>query len=298
MNLRILLLFSFSLFAVACTPGSSPSSVSGSSSATPPPADAPVVKVATVPQATVPSISCPRALVIDYETGRILYQKNAHQRCAIASTQKLLTALCVLEAGSSRDKVYVQKTDTYVEPSKIYISSGEVYSRRDLIKALIVKSGNDVARALARDVSGSQSAFAARMNRKARSMGMRHSNFVNPHGLTEAGQYSTAYDLGILARNAYSNPTIREFTRIDGYHFRYSNGKTKWLKNTNKLLHSLPYCTGMKTGTTRASGRCLVSSGTHNGRTSIVVCLGGTSQNIWNDSAKLLRWALVRPAAQ
>lgn len=242
--------------------------------------------------APAPKISAKRAMVIDYDSGEILYQKNPHQKCAVASTQKLLTAICVLDAGSTKNKVKVQKTDTYCEPTKLYVSPGEVYTRYDLLKALIVKSGNDIARALARDVSGSQAGFARYMNKKARQMGMKNSNFVNPNGLTEKGQYSTAYDVAILARNAYSRPVIRQMIKNKGYYFKYPNGKKAYLKNTNRLLKSLPFCNGMKTGTTRASGRCLVSSGTLNGRTVIVVCLGATKHTIWKDSEALLRWGL------
>ncbi len=251
-----------------------------------------IVSTGTVHAAPAPSIGAKRAIVIDYDTGRILYQKNAHQKCAVASTQKLLTALCVLDAGSIRHHVTIQKTDTYCEPTKLYLRPGDSYTRYDLLKALVVKSGNDVARALARDVSGSQVNFAKYMNQKARQMGMMNSNFINPNGLTEKGQYSTAYDVAIMARNAYSRPQIRQMMKTQGYYFRHANGSKKYLKNTNRLLKSIPYCNGMKTGTTRASGHCLVSSGTYKGRTAIVVCLGATSQTIWKDSEKLLRWAL------
>jgi len=242
--------------------------------------------------AAAPVIGAKRAIVIDNNTGRILYQKNAHQKCAVASTQKLLTALCVIDAGPINDKVIIQKSDTYCEPTKLYVKPGETYTRYSLLKALIVKSGNDIARALARDVSGSQLKFSNYMNEKAKQMGMRDSNFLNPNGLTEKGQYSTAYDVAIMARNAYSRPEIRAIMKTKGYNFYYANGSKKYLKNTNRLLTSVPYCDGMKTGTTRASGRCLVCSGTVNGRTAIVVCLGATSQTIWKDSEKLLRWAL------
>lgn len=243
--------------------------------------------------APAPRIGAKRAIVVDYDSGRIMFQKNAHEKCAVASTQKLLTALCVLDAGSIKNKVTVEKTDTYCEPTKLYISPGQVYTRHDLVKALVVKSGNDIARALARDVSGSQAGFASYMNKKARQMGMMNSNFVNPNGLPAKDQYSTAYDVAIMARNAYSRPTLRSFMSNKGYYFEYSNGKKAYLKNTNRLLRSLPFCNGMKTGTTNAAGRCLVASGTLNGRTVIVVCLGATSQTIWKDSESLLRWGLV-----
>ena len=244
--------------------------------------------------APAPKIGAKRAIVIDYDSGRILFEKNAHQKCAVASTQKLLTAICVLDAGSIRDKVTIQKTDTYCEPTKLYLKAGDTYSRHDLLKALVVKSGNDVARALARDVSGSQVSFASYMNKKAKQMGMNSSNFITANGLTVKGQYSTAYDMAVCARNAYSRPLIREFMKNQGYYFQYASGSKKFLKNTNRLLKSVPYCNGMKTGTTNASGRCLIASGSYKGRTAIVVCLGATSQTIWTDSEKLLRWAVER----
>ncbi len=140
--------------------------------------------------------------------------------------------------------------------------------------------------------------FAKVMNRKARSLGMRHSNFLNPHGLTASGQYSTARDMAICARAVYSSATLRGIISTKAYTFRFSNGRTKLLENTNRVLKKLPYCNGMKTGTTRASGRCLISSGTLNGRTAIVVVLGTKTATVWTDSEKLLRWALERPASR
>lgn len=258
----------------------------------------PPVKVGTIPRKSAPSIAAPRAIVVDYSSGRVLFEKNARQRCAVASTQKLMTALCVLDNGNITRKFTITKSDTWVVPTKLGILPGQVYSRRALLGALLVRSGNDVARALARSVAGSEAGFSKVMNRKARQLGMRDSNFLNPHGLTQKGQYSTARDMAICARAAFGSPTLRGIMNTRAYTFRFSNGKTKRLENTNKVLKKLAYCNGMKTGTTRASGRCLVSSGTLNGRTAIVVVLGATSKTIWNDSEKLLRWALERPAAR
>lgn len=256
------------------------------------------VQIGTVPRGPAPKIGAPRAIVVDYASGRVLYEKNASQRCAVASTQKLMTALCVMDHGGLTKRFTIAKSDTWVVPTKLGIAPGEVYSRRTLLGALLVRSGNDVARALARSVAGSETSFSKVMNRKARSLGMKNSNFLNPHGLTATGQYSTARDMAICARAAYSSATLRGIMNTKAYTFRFSNGRTKLLENTNKVLKKLPYCNGMKTGTTRASGRCLISSGTLNGRTSIVVVLGATSKTVWTDSEKLLRWALERPAAR
>ncbi len=256
------------------------------------------VKVATIPRAPAPAIAAPRAIVVDYHSGRVLYEKNADAKCAVASTQKLMTALCVWDKGNVQKRFTIAKSDTWVEPTKLGILPGQVYSRRALLGALLVRSGNDVARALARDNAGSETKFSTVMNAKARRLGMKNSNFLNPHGLTAKGQYSTARDMAICARAAYANTTLRRIMNTRAYNFKYSNGRTKHLTNTNKVLTRLNYCNGMKTGTTRASGRCLISSGELNGRTAIVVVLGATTSTIWNDSEKLLRWALERPASQ
>jgi D-alanyl-D-alanine carboxypeptidase (penicillin-binding protein 5/6) len=254
--------------------------------------------VGTVPQKSPPSVSAKRAIVVDYMSGRVLFEKNSRQRCAVASTQKLLTALCVFDHGKINQSFTIAKSDTQVVPTKLGIQPGQTYTRRKLVGALLVKSGNDVARALARSVAGSERGFAEVMNRKARSLGMKESQFVNPHGLTASGQYSTARDMAICARAAFKNPTIRGIIKTKGYNFQFSNGYTKYLKNTNRLVKSVSYCNGMKTGTTNASGRCLISSGTLNGRSTIVVVLGASSSTIWRDSERLLRWSLERPPAR
>ncbi len=232
------------------------------------------------------------------ESGRNLYAKNADVVRAVASTQKIITALCVLDAGNVDKVVTIAASDGNCEPTKLYLTAGEQYSRRELLKVLTVKSANDVARALARDVGGSQEGFAALMNRKCAQLGMRNSNFVNPHGLTEPGQYSTARDMALAARAAYRSPLLRSYVSTKSFEFTFNNGRTRTLKNTNRLLRTVDFCDGMKTGTTNASGRCLISTGTLNGRSVIVVVLGSNSANIWSDSEKLLRWALERPSAQ
>ncbi len=247
------------------------------------------------PKAAIPSVYAKRVIVVDNVTGNVLYEKNSMQRGAVASTQKLLTAVCTVEAGSLEDKVYVVETDTKVEPSKIYIRTGEVYKRKDLLKALLVRSGNDAARALARDVAGSQVKFSAVMNARAKKMGMADSNFINAHGLTETGQYSTARDIAILMRKAVRIPELRSYMATSGYYFQPPGRGKVWLNNTNKLLKRVKYCMGGKTGYTRAAGRCLVSYGELNGRSVIVVCLNSTSSKVWDDSASLMKWCLEQP---
>ena len=234
-------------------------------------------------------------IVVDAASGQVLTAKNADERCAVASTQKLLTALLVSEAGPLHDPVVIQSSDLAVEPTKLYLTPGHTYTRAQLLKAILVRSANDASMALARDVAGSAEKFADRMNRRARSLGMSSSSFRNPHGLTEEGQYSTARDIARLARSAYRIPVIRASMTIPEYNFVHNDGKVTQITNTNKLLKKLPYVTGMKTGTTRKSGKCLVSSGSLHGRTVIAVVLASTSKAVWTDSEALLRWALESP---
>lgn len=246
----------------------------------------------SIPLTRPPSVYAQSAIVVDINNKKVLYAKDADRKRAVASTQKIITALCVLEAGNLDKQVRIASTDGHCEPTKLGIRAGETYSRRELMKVLMVKSANDVARALARDVAGSQRAFANMMNRKCAELGMRNSRFQNPHGLTEGNQYSTARDLAIAAIEAYSKPTIREFAKTKDFTFRFDHGRTYNIGTTNKVLKTLPYCNGMKTGTTRASGRCLVATGSLHGRDVVVVILKSNSRHVWADATKLLRWAL------
>lgn len=247
------------------------------------------------PKVPAPKVHAKRVIVVDNVTGNVLYEKNSLEKCAVASTQKLLTALCVMEAGSLEDTVNVKYTDTKVEPTVIDLRTGENYKRKDILKALVVKSGNDAARALARDVAGSQVKFRTVMNARAKKLGMNDSYFYNAHGLTEGGQYSTARDIAILMRKVVRIPTLRSYMGSSGFYFQPPGRKKYYLTNTNKLLKRVKYCMGGKTGYTRAAGRCLVSYGELNGRSVIVVCLGSTSAKIWDDSASLLKWSLEQP---
>jgi serine-type D-Ala-D-Ala carboxypeptidase (penicillin-binding protein 5/6) len=240
----------------------------------------------------IPKTSASSVIVVDANTGKTLYEKNPDQIRAPASTQKLLTALIVAEHGFLDQPVTVQPTDTMADPVKLNIKAGDTYQRIDLLRALLVKSPNDVARCLARDNAGSIEAFAEVMNKRARELGAVHSHFVNPNGLPVPDQYSTARDLSLIARTAYANPTIRSIVCLPQLVFRYANGRTRELENTNKLLRRLPYCNGMKTGYTDAAGKCLIASGSRPGRDVIVVVLGDSSSRVWRDASALLSWGL------
>ena len=240
----------------------------------------------------VPNTRANSVMVVDARTGAVLHEKNADQPRPAASTQKLLTALIIAETGYLDRPVRVEQTDTFAEPVRLNIRPGDLYQRIDLLRALLVKSPNDVARCLARDNAGSLDAFADKMNAKAQMLGATHSHFINPNGLPMPGQYSTARDLSIIARAAYANPTIRSIVCLPQLVFRYANGRTRELENTNKVLKRLPFCNGMKTGYTEAAGHCLIASGSRPGRDVIVVVLGDTKSGVWSDAASLLSWGL------
>ena len=261
-------------------------------SPTPEPAPA-AVAPALDPTGKVPRTRAESVLVADAVTGQVLYEKNADEQRPAASTQKLLTALVIIEGGNLNEKVRVELSDTQVEPVKLGFKPGEVYTRRELLEVLLVHSVNDVARALARDNAGSVEAFAEKMNAKALELGMRRSHFVNPNGLPASNQYSTARDMTRLALAAYRSSMIRSIVATKSLTFHFANGRDEEFKNTNLILRDYPFCTGMKTGYTEAAGHCLVSSGSNNGREVISVVLGERSRSwLWRDSCSLLAWGL------
>ena len=231
-------------------------------------------------------------VVLDARTGQLLYQKNADERRQAASTQKLLTALIVAEAGNLDQNVTVDISDTWAEPVKLNIQPGETYRRYDLLQVMLVHSMNDVARCLARDNAGSVEAFAGRMNQKAAQLGMKDSHFVNPNGLPIPDQYTTARDMSKVAFAAYHNPIIRSFVCEKDVMFTYPDGRVRKFDNTNHVLLSNPLCNGMKTGYTDAAGHCLISSASNGNREVISVVLGDNGY-VWKDSSALLEWALA-----
>lgn len=239
-----------------------------------------------------PEIHGRYAAVIDGRTLQFYHAKEAGTRTPVASTQKLVTAQIVCAAGDLDGYAEVPGVVEEIEPTKIGIQPGERYTRRELLHSLLIRSGNDVAATLAIDNAGSIEAFAGKMNRFARSIGMRDSHFVNPHGLPAEGQHSTARDMAIAAFEAYQVPEIREIVRKKTHPFVFNDGSERVLYNTNKVLGRLPGCNGMKTGFTYAAGNCLVSSAQVEGEDRIAVIIKSDGAHIWEDSRRLLEWSL------
>lgn len=243
------------------------------------------------PATPAPQPNCAAVCVIDPYNGNVLYGFNANTRRQVASTQKIITALCVCDTKNLDKMVTIKASDRLAPPIRLNLRAGEQYTRRELLQAMLTGSYNDVAVSLARDCAGSVEAFVARMNARARRMRMYNTHFENPNGLP-AQQYSTAYDMALAACYAYNNRTIRSMINIPAYEFRRNNGQVRMIRSTNRLLTSHPWVQGMKTGYTNLAGKCLISCASSNGRAVIVVVLGSTSRKIWGESLKYLRWAL------
>ena len=251
----------------------------------------------TLMAADPPAITAKSAILFDANSGRVIYKKNEDEKRAVASTQKLLTAYIVANAGDLSQMFAIKEVDIDCEPTKLYVRAGQQYSRSQLLHGLLVHSGNDAARALARNNAGSVAEFADRMNATMRSLGGFSSNFVNPNGLPADGQYSTARDMARVARAVYREPLLREIMKLRYYTFRYTTGKTTTWKNTNRVLRYYTFCNGMKTGYTVKAGHCLISSGSYNGKDMIAVVLGSTKARVWEESAALLTYGLgISPA--
>lgn len=249
-----------------------------------------------LPAATPPpDVKGASVVLIDAKSGEVLFERNPDERRPVASTQKLLTSLLVAERGSLDQEVIIQPEDENAEPTTLQLKPGTSYKREILLTALLVKSANDVARALGRDHSGSLDAFAAAMNARARTLGANSSRFMNPNGLPVEGQYSTAADMAKIARAAYANETLRPMMATKYLPFRYADGHVHMLRNTNRTMRDNWFCTGMKTGYTDKAKHCLVSSGENNGRAVISVILGSSKDRVFDDSARLLRWGLGLP---
>ncbi len=240
--------------------------------------------------ADAPPILADSAILIDARTGQTLYQKNADRPRQVASTQKLLTGLIVAEQDPLDTPVRIAREDTLVEPTKLGLRTGETYTRRQLLRAMLVKSTNDCAAALARSHSGTIGGFAAEMDRLASRCGATCSHFVNPHGLP-ARQYSTARDMARIAFRAYRNPDLRDAMAMRSYCFHFANGKLCFLEPTNRLLLRSPFFNGMKTGYTESAGKCLISSYSRGGRELILVQLGSHAPRIFDDAQLMMAWA-------
>jgi serine-type D-Ala-D-Ala carboxypeptidase (penicillin-binding protein 5/6) len=229
----------------------------------------------------------PEAILVDAHTGRVLWEKRAHQRRAVASTTKIMTALLALREVPWRKTITVSGSVARVPLVREGLRGGEHVQAWKLFYALLLYSGNDDANQLAITAAGSVPAFLQQMNEEATALGLRDTHFTSPSGVIDQGNYSTAWDLAALTRYARHSWRFRELVRTRRIHVAWAP-PTNWKLyiNNNFLLRSYHGANGVKTGYTSKSGWCLVASATRHGRTLIAVVLD--SGNIYADAKKLL----------
>lgn len=233
------------------------------------------------------SVSAKSALLMEAETGTVLYAKTADERLPMASTTKIMTALVALDLSNPAAVITVPREAVGIEGSSVYLFEGEQLTLEQLLYALLLSSANDAAAAIAYGTAGGIEQFAARMNEKAAALGLRDTHFMNPHGLDHEEHYTTARELAIITRAALEHPLIRTIvaTRKATIPHNGQDG-VRLLVNHNKLLRLYEGAVGVKTGFTKRSGRCLVSAAKRGGVTLIAVTL--QAPNDWNDHKLLL----------
>ena len=235
-----------------------------------------------------PSVSAESAVVIEADSGRIVYAKNENERLPIASTTKIMTALLTLEEAAKSDReVTITDEMVRVEGSSMGLLPGDRLTLKALAEGMLSVSGNDAANSAAIAVAGSLGNFADLMNRRAAELKLTNTHFVTPSGLDDKNHYSSAYDMALLASAAMKNPDFAEIVGRKEIRIAYSNPDvTRKFTNHNKLLSMYDGCTGIKTGFTKQSGRCLVSSAERDGVRVIAVTL--CDPNDWEDHEHLL----------
>ncbi|NLC07220.1 MAG: D-alanyl-D-alanine carboxypeptidase [Syntrophomonadaceae bacterium] len=236
-------------------------------------------------------------MLMDANSGQILFAFNPDTKLPIASTTKIMTCLLALEQAQLDTPVVISENAVRVEGTRVYLEMGETQSIENLLYAAMLNSANDAAIALGEYLgNGSLESFSVMMNQRALEIGAINTNFVNPTGLTDTNHYSTAYDIALIAREAMNNPKFREIVATRTRPWVGEKYQTN-LVNLNRLLWSYPGTTGIKTGYTRAAKNCLVASAEKDGHELISVILGG-GNNIWQQSAGLLDYGFERYVAQ
>ncbi|MCS7215581.1 MAG: D-alanyl-D-alanine carboxypeptidase family protein [Thermodesulfovibrio sp.] len=238
------------------------------------------------------NIDAPTAVVVDSQTGKILYGKNPHIKLPPASTVKLVTAMVALEKLDPEERVTISKNAAKTQSVSPKLMEGEVYRVRDLIYLALMRSVNSAAVALAEATAGSEKNFVKLMNEKVQKIGAKDTKFVNASGLPGSGQYTTVYDLTKIMSHAIAYPLIKEAVHTRIYLVRSEDGKEHFIQNTNQLLWEEDNMIGGKTGYTRKAKHCFVSAYKINGRLVYTAILGDTNrERLWKDTQQLIERA-------
>ena len=239
-----------------------------------------------------PQVEAKSAILIDFETGRVLWEKNSREPMAMASTTKIMTAIIALESGKMNDMVTVSTKAAAAPKVKMYLTAGEKISMQTLMQAIMLQSSNDAAVAIAEHIAGSVDAFCEMMTAKARELGAIDTIFRTPSGLDKDDHQSTAYDLALITRYALAN---KDFVNL--INTRSATGtsslRTYDIMNKNRLLNEFSGANGVKTGFTNKAGYCFVGSAERNGLKLISVVLASGwgqkgSEQKWVDTKRVL----------
>lgn len=236
------------------------------------------------------------AILMDFDTGEILYSKNASEVLPPASMTKIMSMLLIMERIDNKtlsltDEVTISENAASMGGSQVFLQAGETYKVEELLKGIAIASGNDAVVAMAEKVSGSVSDFVALMNEKAKSLGLTNTKFLNPHGLDTEGHVTTAHDMAIIARELIKHTSILKFTSIYEDYLKKNDGSSIWLVNTNKLVRFYDGVDGLKTGFTKNAGYCLTSTAKKNNTRFITVVMGAeTSDKRSSDTVNMLNY--------
>lgn len=219
------------------------------------------------------------AIIVEASTGTILYQKNIHEKLPPASMTKMMGMLLVVESVEKRqinwdDIVIVSENASSMGGSQILLETGEKMTVDDLFKGVAVASGNDAIVALGEKIAGTEEMFVKMMNDRAKELGLKNTNFKNPHGLEEANHYTSAYDISKIALELVKHPKVLEYTGIYEDYLRKGTNREFWLVNTNKLVRFNQNVDGLKTGYTKEAGYCLTATASKDGMRLITVVFG------------------------
>ena len=236
-----------------------------------------------------PSVCASSAVLMEAQTGRVLFAKNAEERHSMASTTKIMTALIAVQSERLDDVVEITQEMIEVEGSSIYLKAGEKLTLRALVTGLLLESGNDAANAIAITLAGSKEEFANKMNEVAKSLGMKNTHFVTPSGLDDEEHYTTAYDMALLGCAAMRCPDFATIASQKTMTIDFVEPQVRrTFYNHNRLLLEMEGCNGVKTGFTKKSGRCLVSSCERDGVLLVAVTLKDPDD--WNDHKKMMNY--------
>jgi D-alanyl-D-alanine carboxypeptidase (penicillin-binding protein 5/6) len=239
-----------------------------------------------------PGISAQTAIMIEANSGEILYEKNAKEKAFPASITKIMTAMLAIEKGDLDKKVKVSQNAAGVEGSSIYLAPGEKITLRNLVYGLMLRSGNDAATAISEEIGGSTKNFVMMMNKKARELGASNTHFMNPSGLHDPEHYTTAEDMAKIASAAMKNDEFKKIVATKSWVTDRGEGKYNYFYNKNKVVYQYNGGTGIKIGYTKAAGRTLVASSEKDGME--LICVVMNAPDWFQDTYKLMNYAYAQ----